>query len=175
MLLKLLLFLLSLIAAIFILINPTLHGLILSLGSLDYLGGFVAGFFFVISLTVIPAVAVLFVLADILNPFLLVIIAGLGAMLGDYFLYRFFRTETDGIAQIDTFKNSPFWKKLRKLKRIRWLAIVVGMTIIASPLPDELGILLLGATKLETKKFLLLSFLLNTAGIFLVVGLGKII
>jgi len=42
----------------------------------------------------------------------------------------------------------------------------VGALIIISPLPDELGVSLMGISKLKWYRFLLLSFTLNTLGIF---------
>jgi hypothetical protein len=42
--------------------------------------------------------------------------------------------------------------------------------IIASPFPDELGLMLMGLSKTNTKVFILLSFVLNFIGI-LVMGL----
>ena len=171
---KLTIFLLSLIVAILVLTNPLLHDRLLLLGAAGYIGAFFTGFFFVISFTVLPASAVLFVLAETYNPYMLALIGGLGSVLGDYVIYRFFRIEEDTIAEEIT-RNHRLLKKLLKLRSIRWLSIIVGSLIIASPFPDEIGIVLLGITKLEMKKFLPLSFFLNTLGIFLIVGLGKLL
>lgn len=171
--LRLSLFIAGLVAAILVFTLPVLHDKILHLGGIGYFGAFITGFFFVISFTVLPASAVLFTLADTLNPYLLALIGGLGAMTGDYVIYRFFRVETDGVSEKIT-NNHHRIKKLLKLRSIRWLAIIVGAFIIASPFPDEIGIALLGITKIEMKKFLPLSFILNTLGIFILVGLGRI-
>jgi hypothetical protein len=46
----------------------------------------------------------------------------------------------------------------------------LGALIIASPLPDELGLVFLGISKLKTRYFLPLSFVLNFFGI-LIIGL----
>jgi len=54
-----------------------------------------------------------------------------------------------------------------------FVAILAGL-IIASPLPDEIGIALLGMIKYKTKYFLLYSFLLNFIGIFLISYLGLV-
>lgn len=171
--LRLGIFLAGLLAAILVFTHPILHDKILHLGAIGYFGAFITGFFFVISFTVLPASAVLFTFADTLNPYLLALIGGLGAMTGDYVIYRFFRVETDGVSEKIT-NNHHHIKKLLKLRSIRWLAILVGAFIIVSPFPDELGIALLGITKLELKSFLLISFALNTVGIFILVSLGRI-
>ena len=44
----------------------------------------------------------------------------------------------------------------------------MGGLIIASPFPDELGIGLLGFSKMRTRWFVLLSFTFNFIGIFLI-------
>jgi len=42
---------------------------------------------------------------------------------------------------------------------------IIAYLIIASPLPDELGVALLGTTKQKTKEFLILSYFMNFLGI----------
>jgi len=55
------------------------------------------------------------------------------------------------------------------------VAIFAGF-VIASPLPDEIGVsLLAGTTKISTRTFAILSYFLNTAGIFIVLLAGKVI
>jgi uncharacterized membrane protein YdjX (TVP38/TMEM64 family) len=51
---------------------------------------------------------------------------------------------------------------------------VLGAIIIASPLPDEMGVGLMGISKLKTSQFILLSFVLNAIGIFIVVTAGSL-
>lgn len=53
---------------------------------------------------------------------------------------------------------------------IGWIIMPIGAIIIASPFPDELGVSLIGLSKLSTGKFILLSYILNSIGIFLVVS-----
>lgn len=48
-----------------------------------------------------------------------------------------------------------------------------GAFIIASPFPDEMRIGLIGASKLKNWQFLILSFLLNSIGIFVVVTAAR--
>jgi hypothetical protein len=57
-----------------------------------------------------------------------------------------------------------------------YAAIVLAGFIIASPLPDEIGVPLLAAAyhKLSTKKFAFLSFILHTIMIFIILLIGKI-
>jgi hypothetical protein len=50
----------------------------------------------------------------------------------------------------------------------------VGAIIIASPLPDELGLALLGVSTLSRPQFFLLSFAMNSLGIFIILLVAQI-
>ena len=77
----------SLIFSYVILTSTELHDLILNLGDIGYLGGFLVGIFYTSGLTTIPATTGLFILGENLNPILLSAIAALGAILSDYIIY----------------------------------------------------------------------------------------
>ena len=66
-------------------------------------------------------------------------------------------------------------KKLFHSKYFNWMLPIIGAIIIASPFPDELGVSLIGLSKLSTGKFILLSYVLNSIGIFLVVSVSVFI
>ena len=69
---------------------------VLRLEDFGYLGAFLAGMFFVSTYTTIPATAVLFLFAESFDNLLaLSLVAGAGAVLGDYFVFRFVK---DGLA-----------------------------------------------------------------------------
>lgn len=57
-----------------------------------------------------------------------------------------------------------------RLRIFRWSIAFLGALVIASPLPDELGLMMLGFSKIKTSFFVPISFLLNFLGI-LVIGL----
>jgi hypothetical protein len=51
----------------------------------------------------------------------------------------------------------------------------VGGLLIASPLPDEIGVMLLSSiTEIDSRRFGLLCFALNAAGIFLILSAARI-
>src|SRR3990167_2198875 len=82
---------LSLVAFFFLARTPQVDSLIREAGTLGYVGAFIAGIFFVSTFTVAPAAVVLYHLADSLHPLEIAILAGLGAMVGDYIIYRYLR------------------------------------------------------------------------------------
>src|SRR3990167_7131268 len=47
-----------------------------------------------------------------------------------------------------------------------WVIPALGAVIIASPLPDELGLIMMGLSHIRTATFIVLSFMMNAAGIF---------
>ena|SRR3989338_4666075 len=85
------LLILSLIVFFFLADTPFIDNFISRIGNLGYFGAFFGGIFFVSTFTVAPASVVLFHIAQILNPLGVAIAAGLGAMIGDYMIFRFFK------------------------------------------------------------------------------------
>lgn len=159
--------------AIFFAIQTTVGKEILeAISKLGYLGSFISGIFFVSTFTVAPSSIVLFNLAKVYNPFLIAISAGLGAVLGDYLIFRFLK---DNVFE----EIKPIFMKLggTSLTRIistpyfAWFAPVMGAIIIASPLPDEIGVGLMGISKLKNWQFLTISFVLNSLGILFIITL----
>lgn len=144
------------------------------LGEFGYIGAFVAGILFVSTFTVAVAGIVLFYLAQELNPLGVALVAGGGAMMGDLFIFRYFK---DYVFE----ELRPVFRRLgdHPLLRIMgtpyfaWMLPVIGALIIASPFPDEIGIGLMGISRMKNWQFLLLAFVLNSAGIFFVVTLAR--
>ena len=150
------------------------NNLLLSLG---YFGSLLAGILFAYGFTAAPATAILLILAKEQNIFLTGVIAGAGALIGDFFIFKFIRY---------SFKD-----ELRKLSKERIFLRVKGKTpslikkyilpvlagfIIASPLPDEIGVSLLALSRnISIKIFAVVSYLLNTAGIFIILIIGRLI
>lgn len=150
--------------------TPQVGGFIQNLGYLGRLGALIAGFFFVSTYTVVPSGYVLFELARYQNAVEIALFAGVGSMLGDYVIFRFVRDRV--MDELKPYLARVGGKKVRRLFRtpyFAWLLPVVGAVIIASPLPDELGVSLIGASKMKNGHFLVFSYALNVLGILAVV------
>ncbi len=133
------------------------------------LATFIGGMLFTSVLTTAPAMAVLGVLSVSLHPLLLALIGASGAVIGDYIIFAFVRDRvSDDIGYLIARTRSPRFFKLFHRKTFRWLAPFVGGLIIASPLPDELGLALLGLTRTRTRHFIVISFTFNFIGILLI-------
>lgn len=137
---------------------------------LELLGIFIAGVMFVSFFTAAPAVVLLLNFTDLYNPFIIALIAGAGAAIGDLIIFTILEDkigyELKPLAK--KFRLTKFINSLHK-KNARVRTMIVGSFIIASPLPDEAGIALLGLSHISTARLLLVTFLLNTGGIFLIV------
>lgn len=167
---------LSLVVFFFLVETPRVDNLIRQAGTLGYLGAFIAGIFFVSTFTVAPAAVVLYHLADTLHPLEIAILAGLGAMIGDYIIFNFMKDRVFRELRPYFLKHGrPYIRILYKSPYFAWMAPVFGAFIIASPFPDEVGVGILGLSKIKRWQFFLLSLVLNAAGIFFVVSIARLV
>ncbi|MEK7502439.1 MAG: hypothetical protein AAB609_02850 [Patescibacteria group bacterium] len=168
---------LSIVIAISLFGYEPLHKFLLGLGNLGYIGAFVAGILFVSTFTAATGAVILFVLTERLSPLEIGIIAGFGAMVGDFTIFKFIK---DSLAQelesiYDHIDGNHHFTKVLHSKYFSWTLPVIGAIIIASPFPDEIGVSLIGISKMKTYQFLIISFILNSIGIFLVISASLVI
>lgn len=151
--------------------SPQFHDAIVGLGSWGYLGAFVGGMLFVSTFTVAPGTVILLVLTKTMSPITLGLVAGLGAVVSNLFMFRFIHHEmsTELRPIFKRFRGSHL-AHLLHTRYFHWTLPVLGALIIASPFPDELGVGLLGISDIAVYEFVLLSFFLNSLGIFLLVS-----
>lgn len=174
---KILLILISLIIAVFILRLPIVHSFLLNLGNLGYLGVFIAGILFVSTFTVATGIAILMIFTQTLTPIEVGVVAGLGAVIGDYIIFKFVKSNlSSDVGKInERVESRNDVAKVFYSKYFSWTLPVLGAIIIALPIPDEIGVSLMGISRMKTYQFLLTSFILNAIGIFLVVSAGVLI
>ena len=119
----------------------------------------------------IASFVVFFYLAG--TPFVERIITTMGS-LGYFIIFRFFK---DHVFE----ELRPIFSKLGNHPLLRilstpyfaWVLPVLGAFIIASPFPDEVGIGLMGISRMKSWQFLILAFVLNSTGIFFIVTLAR--
>jgi len=153
------------------------HELLIRLGDYGYIGAFVAGILFVSTFTAAIGAVILLILAEELSPLEIALIAGMGAVFGDFMIFRFIKNSlTMEINQLyDHIDGRHHFKKVLHSRYFSWTLPVIGSIIIASPLPDEIGVSLMGISKMSMAKFLVISFILNAIGIFLIISASIII
>lgn len=167
--------LMSLAAFFWLAKTPLVESAIREVGTFGYLGAFITGIFFVSTFTVAPAAVILFNLADTLHTIEVALLAGLGAMVGDYVIFRFMKDKVfEELLPVIRKLHTTRIKVLFKSPYFAWVLPVAGAFVIASPLPDEAGITMLGLSKIKKWQFVLLAFVLNAVGIFLVVSATRL-
>ena len=136
------------------------------------LGSFIAGLFFTSIFTTAPAIVTLGEIARMHALVPTALCGAAGAVIGDLIIFRFIRDRFSEHV-LELVGHRDVGRKMRaffKLRLFRLLSLFVGGLIIASPLPDELGISLFGFSNIRTSWFIPLSFVFNFAGI-VVIGL----
>jgi len=112
---------LSIVLAVFLLLSPSTKLFISSIGELKYIGIFITGFFFAFGFTTAPAAAVFIVLGDSFNPLIIGLIGGFGAMISDYLIFKYVKSNLP--PDIKYIIHKAGIDKLRKLKKTKfhWL------------------------------------------------------
>ena len=114
------------------------------------------------------------------TPGIIALVGGFGAMLADLTIFGLIRISFKD--EFNKLKSEKMIKKMNGMKRVipkkvrLYLLYALAGFVIASPLPDELGVAMIaGLTKIKPNVMAGLSFLLNTAGIWIIIELGKVI
>ncbi len=148
-----------------------LNQILFNVRHVPFLGSFLAGILYVSTSTAILGILIILDLSKTLSPIQIAVIAGIGATFADFVLFRFLKD--DVLSELTPIYNKLGGKHLTELmhhKYLRWSLPIVGAIIIASPLPDEIGISLMGLTKIKSYQFVVLSLILNIIGVFLLVS-----
>ena len=167
---------LSLIAAVFAIRYQAPELLLrVSRGS-TALASFFSGIFFTSIFTTAPATAILGELAQKDGLLVVAFFGAVGSVIGDLVVFHFVRHHVtrDFEYVVNKIRREENWlarhRHFLELKAMRWIIPLIGALVIASPLPDEYGIALLGISKIKMPGFIIISFVLNFLGI-LVIGL----
>lgn len=171
------LLILSIFVAFFLWRLDIFHQSLLEIGTLGYLGAFLAGVLFVWIFTMPTALLILLTLSQSgeLSFIEIGIIAGAGAVVGDLLIFKFVRGGLSmEIKDIYSAYGGSHLSTIFNSRYFHWTLPFIGAFVLASPLPDEVGVSLLGISKMHTYQFILLSFFLNSLGIYTVIAIGQI-
>lgn len=168
---------LGLVLAFFLLQNEVFHTFIRGLHQYGYLGALIAGLAFSSMFTVAPSIIAFIYLSEIMPPLELAIIGGLGAVLGDIIILHVLDGGLMDELQFIYKKWRLRWRLQWNFRSpyLRWMLPCIGALIIVSPLPDELGVSLMGISHMRSPVFFLISFCMNALGIFLITILPKVV
>ena len=161
-----LLFFISIVVAIAIHKSGILEYILLLSAESEYLGALVAGMLFTSLFTTPLAITIFLSLAPEMNVLALVVTGALGALLGDLILFTLIRhTFTGDVEYLLNQRSYRRYTAVLHRRVFRWVIPFVGALIIASPLPDELGITLMGVSHMNASTLAAISFIMNSLAI----------
>jgi len=169
---KLLLLVLTIALAYYLFTLPAVKVFFSGLAQFNHLSNFIAGLFFSFGFTTPFSIGYL-VTAHPSNIILASIIAGIGSVIGDMVIFK-----TIKFSFMDEFKELEKKKAIVKIGEIvkhnkhvlirHYLLYIFAGLVLASPLPDEIGVsMLAGLTTIKPVKLAVISFILHTIPFFL--------
>ena len=169
---KILALVIAIILAYFIFSNPSVSSFVSHLNNFSYLGILIAGMLFTFGFTS-PFAAGFFIVLNPSNLLLAGILGGFGALISDFLIFKLIRfsfedefirlRKTKTINDISNLIEKNLGHKLKI-----YLMYAFAGFLIASPLPDEAGVIMLaGLTKIKQGIFAIISLVCNTLGILI--------
>jgi hypothetical protein len=142
---------------------------------LGYFGTFLAGILYPYSFTSVAATAILLIIAKTQNVLYAGLVASFGALLSDlaifFFVKRSFGDEVLRLSKEPAIQR--FSRRIRPSIRAP-LIVAFASILIASPLPTEIGIMLMTSVKkISTKKFAVIVYALHVSAIYVILFIGS--
>lgn len=159
---------------IFLIDSVVLTGFLTFIERLGLLGGFVAGVLSVSFFTAAPALVLIIDLATKHDPYLLALSVAIGSTFGDWIILKFYQEKI--IEELQPLLRRLRVSALVRLLRRRytaWILFLIGVFVIATPLPDEAGLSLIGITHFKRRYVIFICFLLNIVGILAIILAAK--
>lgn len=160
----------ALIIFIFLFDTAFMTSVFLFLNDLEYLGGLIAGALSASLITAAPALMLVIELAQHLDPLALAILVGVGSAIGDMILLLFFEERIfHELAPLGRKLGLRRFVRRSRKRRMSTPLLLTGAFVIMTPLPDEVGLGLLGISHFPKAFLFLLCLALNTLGASLVI------
>ncbi len=164
----------SVIVAVALIKTPALDFLLASTNGSFILQTFVAGLFFTSAFTTAPAIVILGKLGMVHSPYMVALIGGLGALIGDLIIFSFIKNHiAEDISALFSHVKSRRLRHVFTYRFMRWSLAFIGALVIASPLPDELGLTLMGFSKIKSRTFVVISLTFNIIGILAIAFIAR--
>lgn len=174
---KLCLFLVILIVVYFLfsgLLYEPLHNALIYLG---YFGIFLAGLLYPYSFTSAAGTAMLLVLAKDQSVLLAGIIASIGALISDLVIFFFVRYSfSDEVQRLSQEKVTQTLSRSIPIPLRKFLLLFIASILIASPLPTEIGVLIMCSVRsISAKRYSVIVYILHATAIFIILLIGNAI
>jgi hypothetical protein len=140
------------------------------------IASFTAGIFFTSAFTLAPATIAFAHISQHAPVWPTALWGGMGAMLGDLVLFLFIRDKFAADLR-GALKPSVMHHIASSFHFgfIKWLSPLIGALIIASPLPDEFGLALMGMSRTKLYILLPVAFVMNVIGIYMVATFAQFV
>jgi len=137
---------------------------------IGYAGLIIGGAMFTSLFTTAPGIAILLSFTDDYSALTIALVGALGSVIGDLIILRVFEEKIgyELTPLIKKFHLRGFFRRIKR-KKERERTVLLGMLAIASQIPDEIGIGLLGIAHLPLLSLLTITYLLNAAGILVLI------
>src|SRR3989344_3021360 len=123
----------------------------------EEISSFIAGMFFTSILTTAPAIVALGELGQHIAPWKVALLGGAGAVCGDILIFRFLHSPLSNYII-----RAAFNPRARRMgaalekSALWWIVPLLGAILIASPLPDEIRLLMMGLSGMRLWSFVAL-------------------
>ncbi|PIR87189.1 MAG: hypothetical protein COU11_01790 [Candidatus Harrisonbacteria bacterium CG10_big_fil_rev_8_21_14_0_10_49_15] len=138
---------------------------------------FIAGIFYATFFGVVPATVTLIEVAQAgSSPLVIGIFGGLGAVIGDLSLFQIIRFGiVDDLVAAFQRRSQGAFKRLFKIRFFKTFLLAIGAVILATPIPDEIGLTMLGIAKTNWRLVAAAGFVCNAIGIYLLALITQVI
>lgn len=144
---------------------PSTRQLIVDLGRSGVGGALISGLLYAFAFTSSLATIIFLHAPESSSSVVLAIVGGLGAALYDIVVYGVIKSES----------KHGFLVRISSVVSKRplptWLSLIIGITILGSPLPDELAAGFFGFLRLSARQFVGLSLFANIVGLFIILSI----
>jgi hypothetical protein len=173
---KFTLLILTFILAYLLIASNDLTGIRELISHSGMLGIFLAGGLFTYGFTTATATAIFLIMSDNHDLLMTALIGGMGSVIGDLIIFKFIRSSfKDEIKKASREKIIKEANHAVPVKFRHYIRPLLGGMIIASPFPDEIGVGLLATDKRISQKMLIvISYIFNTLGIYLILLAGSL-
>ncbi len=165
----------SLLVAVFLAVSGAVPLALSFFGHLDIMAVLIAGFFSASTFTIAPASVAIAELAETVPTWTVIFVGAAGAVVGDLVLFYIIKDHFIGdiIKLLSKHRNKTLEHIVGSTLFHRIMPLI-GALIIASPLPDELGLAMMGVSKTNRATLILISYTMNVVCVATIVGISKL-
>lgn len=167
-------FVIAVALTVYLVKTDAIAGVLVYEGGFGLLGAFFSGALFTSMLTAVPATYAIIESAQYMPAWQIALAGGAGSVVGDLVMFRLLRSSFS-----DHLLRAALHPAVRRLGRVLssgplwWTAPVFGAFAFASPLPDEIGVVMMGLSRMRPSRLVLFAFVTHVVGIYVIAILAQ--